>query len=137
MTLRRKTAKYPSRAQLEERRAWAAQFESCWIWGRVENTWNQYGIMQPPEGMQTHEIASRAQAPLRWATVENYFRACNRCNMHVLNNVPESLQLCYKKHMDPTNYNRVLINRLRGEADNAISEADVNAWNDYVKAVRK
>jgi hypothetical protein len=120
---RRKPA-YPTRAQLAEREGWLLSWNCCWICG---GTWR----------LQCHEISSRAQAPLKWACVENYFAACERCNMHVLNNLPEAVQLCYKKHFDPANYNRVLINRLRGEADNSISESEVNVWSDYVKAVSR
>jgi 5-methylcytosine-specific restriction endonuclease McrA len=127
MTLRRKKPPYPSREQLAERREWGSDFYFCWVCGQRQS-------FAP---LEVHEIASRAQAPNRWATQENYFRACSQCNSHVLNNLPESLQLAIKKHFDPDRYDRVLINRLRGRADNAISEGDVRAWNDFVRAISK
>jgi 5-methylcytosine-specific restriction endonuclease McrA len=121
---RQQRASYPTSRQLKERSDWSLAFDSCWICGSRFD-------------LQTHEIASKAQAPFKWATTENYFRTCSRCNQYVLNNLPEAVQLAYKKHFDPDNYNRVFINQLRGEADNSISESEVNVWNDYVKAVSK
>lgn len=122
-SLKRKRAKYPSAAQLEERRAWADGRIKCWICGK-------WGF-----DVQTHEVASRAQAPNRWADVRNYFCACAFCNCHVLNHLPESLQLAYKRHFDIENYDRVFVNRIRGRADDAISEGEVRAWKDFVTAI--
>lgn len=50
---KRKAPRYPSSAQLKDRTAWAKQFPTCWLTGKMAT--------------DTHEIASRGTSPLKWA----------------------------------------------------------------------
>lgn len=113
--LKRRKPSYPPAALERERAAWGAEHFECWICGERF-------------GLQTHEIASRAQAPLRWADVRNYFRACEFCNSGFLNWAPEALMLAYKRVYDPDNYDREFVNELRHRATDAISEEEVRCW---------
>ena len=117
-----KRAKYPTSKQLDERRQWLAGCNQCWVCGAP--AW--------VEALDCHEIASRAQAPGKWACVENYFATCRQCHEDVLSWLPEAVQLAFKLVNDPDNYNRVLVNRLRSRADNAISEGEVTLWKKFV-----
>ena len=125
--LSRKTPSYPSSAQKREREDWANQFDRCWVcgWGEA------WGVP-----LETHEIGSRAQAPLRWADKRNYFCACHSCNGDILNYLCEPLQLAYKKMYDPDNYDRQFINEIRGHAPDAIAEHEVVLWTKYLKVGR-
>lgn len=109
-----KQSRYPSAALLEARRTWSRQFQHCWI------------CQRPAE--HVHEIASRAQAPGRWADERNYLRACAVCNLDLLEWLPEAAQLAMKLLYDPENYDRLFVNQLRGRAENAITESVVQGW---------
>jgi len=115
--------KYPSSSALETRRLWSQQFGECWCCAGRFN-------------LQTHEIASKAQAPGRWADVRNYFRACGGCNCGMWNVLPESVQLALKFLHDPENYDREFVNTLRHRAANAISDRDVRTWITVLRANR-
>ena len=107
--------RYPSPAALKQRSLWAQQFPECWCCGADRD-------------LQTHEIASRAQAPGHWADLRNYFRACSACNCGLLNVLPEATQLALKALFDHENYDREFVNQLRHRAANAISDGDVRMW---------
>lgn len=124
---RKPVAEYPSAAQLREREAWAEQFNRCWI---CFCTARNVSVTGP--GLETHEIASRAQAPNRWAEKCNYFRSCPTCHREVLSWICEALQLAYKRMNDPENYDRVKVNLMRGRQTNAISESEVRQWEQFL-----
>lgn len=115
--LKRRSSRYPTPAQKREREAWSHAFDYCWICGCRE--------MHP---LQTHEIASRAKAPNKWADVRNYVRTCPTCHSEVFSWLPEAAQIALKKRHDQENYDRVFINRIRGRADDAVSEGEVRLW---------
>lgn len=125
--MKRSRPKYPPRELLAERAAWAERFDRCWVCGVHDND-----LFMP---LETHEIASKAKAPKKWADPRNYFRTCNDCHSEVLSWLPESVQMVFKLQHDPDNYDRQFINRLRHEADDSISEGEVKAWRKFVKAV--
>ena len=106
---------YPSSAALEARRLWSQQFGECWCCAGRFN-------------LQTHELASRSQAPGRWADVRNYARLCGSCNCNEFEWLPEAFQLCLKKMFDPENYDRQFVNELRGRQRDAITEGSVDLW---------
>lgn len=57
--------------------------------------------------------------------------ACGDCNQDELEDYavwPIERQLAAVKKLHPEDYDRVAFNRLRGRADNAITEAEVDAW---------
>jgi hypothetical protein len=114
---------YPTRKQLDERRAWAESFDRCWVCGRES-------LYLP---LETHEIASKAQASRKWADVKNYFRTCALCHSELLSWLPEMVQLAFKAEYDPNNYDRSFINRIRNEAENAIDEHTVQLWRKFVR----
>ena len=49
---------------------------------------------------------------------------CVYCHEHALGSI--AMQLAMKKIHDPETYNRIAVNRLRGRADDAITEAEVD-----------
>jgi hypothetical protein len=118
-TARTKRPAYPTRKQLDERRAWAESFDRCFVCGDGV----RWGLP-----LEVHEIASRAQAPGKWADVRNYMLTCRMCHEDVLSWLCEAAQLALKSETDPLNYERVFINRIRGRADNAIAESEVRLW---------
>jgi hypothetical protein len=122
-TARTKRPAYPSRKQLDERRAWAESFDRCWVC-------DSRGMWLP---LEVHEIASKAQSPGQWADVRNYLMTCRECHDEVLSWLPEVAQLALKLHNDGTNYDRLFINRIRGEAENAIDEHSVRLWRKFVR----
>jgi hypothetical protein len=113
--MKRSKPSYPSAKELSERTAWGQRFDVCWVCGAEHN-------------LQVHEIASRAQAPLRWADKRNYFRACGECNGDFLNWCPEAVQLALKSLHDSKHYDREFVNELRHRATEAIPERTVNWW---------
>jgi hypothetical protein len=110
--LKRTKPKYPTSAQLKERTQWGQQFDRCWKCGSSFS-------------LQTHEIASRAQAPYCWAHVSNYARVCNRCHADFAAMSFER-QLIYKAAFDPETFSPITFLAIRG---NAITEV---TWNDLV-----
>lgn len=100
------------------RQMFLAEFRDCWFCGSGTN-------------LCVHEIACGSHRDkalgerLAWAV------ACFECNCHQLTDYsmwPLERQLAIKKLRDPRFYNRVEFNRLRGRADNAITQAEVTAW---------
>lgn len=125
--LKRKSSRYPTPAQKREREQWAERFEQCWVCGWLAARWRI---------LETHEIASRAQAPNKWADVRNYLKTCRRCHDEVLSWLPECVQLSMKLLHDPDNYDRQFINEIRGHAPDAIAEHEVVLWTKYLKVGR-
>jgi len=127
--IRRKRSTYPTREQLDERRAWAEQFNRCWLCG-VEN---DDMFLQ----LETHEIARRSKATKSWADVRNYAATCRACHCEILDWLPAVVQLALKAEHDPDNYDREFVNLLRHEAPDSISEGQVQAWRKFVRAISK
>lgn len=116
--LRRKTPSYPTSAQKREREQWAERFEGCWL---CRLHWLSCRL-------EIHEIGSRAIAPLKWADKRNYLITCSKCHSEIFSWLPEAAQIGLKKLHDKENYDRVFINRIRGRADDAVSEGEVTQW---------
>jgi hypothetical protein len=116
---------YPSRKQLDERRAWAESFDRCWVCGADER-----GAFLR---LETHEIARRSKATKSWADVRNYVRTCDRCHDDIFDWLPAAVQLAIKAEHDPDNYDRDFINQIRNEAENAIDEHTVQLWRKFVR----
>jgi hypothetical protein len=129
-SIKRKRPRYPSPAQEQARREWAEGFDYCFICRR--GSWQSHfqGVR-----LETHEIASRAQSSF-WADPRNYLRTCAECHREILSCLPESIQCALKRLHDEANYDRSWINQARGEADTAISEADVKFWERFIEAIR-
>lgn len=123
--IRRRSSRYPTAAQKREREQWSLNFDVCWICRDYL-----------PPLFDIHEIASRAQAPNKWADVRNYLKTCRRCHDEVLSWLDESVQLAHKKIFDPDNYDRQFINEIRGHAPDAIAEFEVVLWTKYLKVGR-
>ena len=81
--------------------------------------------------LETHEIAN---GPARQRALDEpatWLRLCGRCHrgphgVHHKGHWPIVRQLALKKVCDSRNYDRVLVNRLRGRADDAITEEEVD-----------
>lgn len=97
---------------------WTYLFDKCMVCGR--------------KASEIHEIAcgpSRQKAleePAAWLWL---CAECHRGKNGVHNYAvwPISRQLAIKRRADPEHYDRVRVNRLRGRADEAITEAEVDA----------
>jgi len=108
--------------------AFATEFAKCWLCGtRAGNTW--------PPRLEIHHIArgpARAKAREERAAL---FRACQPCHRQRLDSMSVVVQLAVKCLADPAGYDRVLVNQLRGRADDAISEEDVAVAADAIRAL--
>ena len=125
--LRRMRRNTPKRASKDRkakpgRQAFLAEFPWCWY---CENA--------PSECV--HEMASgTGNRPAAFGLRFTWGAACGDCNCHRLTDNgesgewPHARQLAVKRINDKTHYDRVGFNRLRGRADNAISEAEVIVW---------
>ena len=102
------------------RDTWRHEQSVCWICGWPER------CNTPMNVLQVHEMArgpARAKAVLEPAA---WFSACRSCHEGALAAMPIARQLAYKKMNDYPRYDRVIVNRLRGRADEAVTEDDVN-----------
>ncbi len=117
--------KYPTAAQWQERAEWASRFYRCWI----------CGTMRAGVEYDIHEIASRGQAPGKWADLRSYFFTCRICHDEVLSWLPEDVQCAFKYMKDNKNYDRDFINRARGRAPNAIAEHEVRNWSRFLERI--
>jgi len=77
-------------------------------------------------GLQVHHIVRGSDRkhgeddhPATW------IRTCEWCHEHRLDGMQVEQQLAIKMLLDPGNYERVIVNRMRHRADDAISENDV------------
>lgn len=96
------------------RAGWVSAYKRCWICG--DRPWT----------LDCHEIS---RGPARSAALREpaaWFATCRKCHMGPLDSMPVVRQLAYKKIHDPKHYDRVKVNRLRGRADNAITEDEVD-----------
>lgn len=91
----------------------ARQFQRCWF------CWTVYPL-------ETHEIARGVHRSKAVVEPTAWLRVCNRCHDTVAG-MTIAQQLAMKKVNDPENYDRVAVNRLRGRAAEAVTEADVDA----------
>lgn len=101
---------------------WAYEHDECFICGSRKM-------------LESHEICcgpSRQKALEEPAT---WLRLCAECHrgkngVHNYAVYPIFRQLFLKKRNDPEYYDRVKVNRLRGRADEAITEAEVDEWEE-------
>jgi hypothetical protein len=134
--IRRKTSKYPTRQQLAERKAWAEQFDRCWVCRR-DTTVSFDGKYWGWDALQTHEMARRSQTSGKWADVRNYFVTCGRCHVEILAWLELRFQLALKALNDPDNYDRQFINKIRGEAPNSVEEYEVSLAKRFWKVLHE
>jgi len=87
-----------------------------------------------------HEVHEIAGGPGRKAAMKDpaaWLYLCRTCHrgfagVHDYEIWPIARQLALKKKRDPEHYDRVKVNQLRGRADEAITEAEVDAYLDTV-----
>ncbi len=94
------------------RTQWRRLWSRCWVCGercRVD----------------VHEIADGPARERALVEPAAWFAACNQCHLSVVHGMPLARQLAYKREHDPQWYGRVAVNRLRGRADDAVSEEEV------------
>lgn len=98
----------------------AAEFERCWLCGtKAEETW--------PPHLEIHHIVrgvSRKKALYEKCVL---IRTCQRCHFGYLDSMSIARQLALKWLNEEWHYDRQLVNRLRGRADDAVSESEVLA----------
>ena len=95
----------------------AEQFQRCWLCGaRQKHTWH---------GLDIHHIvrgARRARARGHRAAL---IRACRYCHTSRLDGMSIVRQLALKWLWDPEGYDLWAVNRLRGRADDAVTQDEV------------
>ena len=101
---------------------WRKQWDRCMACG---STWR----------LEVHEIA---RGPARQRALHEpaaWLFLCHGCHHDEFDDYsvwPLARQLCLKRKYDNPNYDREAVNRLRGRAPNAITEADVDQYTDTV-----
>ena len=111
----------PTRAEHKEDNAY------CWVC-RWEPWWYDGAQSYGPNWLETHEIA---RGPARKKAVNEpcaWLVLCNHCHRDVIPGWSIARQLALKKVRDFRYYDRVGVNRLRGRADEAITEEEVDRW---------
>ena len=99
--------------------AWAKQWDRCWRCGR-RGTW--------PESLSIHHFV---QGSFRKANdLATTAMLCRECHHAEHNGDALGLlgMLAMKRRFDPEHYVRERVNHLRGRADNAITEDEVNQF---------
>ena len=86
-------------------------------------------------GLEIHEIACGPARKKALKEPSTWLRLCAECHrgkngVHNYAVWPIARQLFLKKCHDPEHYDRVAANRLRGRADNAITEEEVDQWEE-------
>ncbi len=95
-------------------------------------------------GSEVHEIARGPGRRKALGVRAAWLHLCRDCHREIAS-IPPAGQLAIKWLGDPVGYDRVTVNRLRGRADNAISEAEVLVWvmrftrpaNDQTRVARE
>jgi len=81
-------------------------------------------------GLECHEMVSGPGRAAALTVPATWLRLCGDCinGCHeLLQGTEPAVGLALKQIADPENYDRVAVNRLRGRADDAVTEAEV-AW---------
>lgn len=98
------------------RTLWGNQFSACWLCGRRTTFGRQ---------LETHEIARGIHRSKAVCTPATWMRVCRQCH-DTLGSMSIAAQLALKKINDPEWYDRIVVNRIRGRADEAITENEVD-----------
>ena len=105
------------------RSTWGMSFDRCWVCGK-------------PEGigrfLETHECARGVHRSKAVVEPCCWLRVCSNCH-DTLAGMSIAQQLALKFLHDPENYNRIAVNRIRGRADEAVSESEVRAEVEKLK----
>jgi hypothetical protein len=112
-----KEASFQEDGKLDDARwQFAAEFTRCMICGKAAS--------------DTHEIPRGVHRKGALKHREAWLRLCRSCHNECgdYSKWPIAKQYAVKKDNDPRFYNRILLNRLRGRADEAISEEEVNQY---------
>ena len=98
----------------------ADAFDRCWLCGvKAINTW--------PPRLEIHHIARGCNRKKGQYERCNLVRTCQRCHAERLDGMPVAMQYALKLLHDRDGYDRVVLNLLRGRADDAVDELDVFA----------
>lgn len=124
--------KYPSTEQTRERTEWGNQWHRCMVC-------NTKQVSKP---LEIHEIASKGQAPKRWAFVENYLAVCQGCHHQLIHGASETrppmshaMQLFYKRRAEPENYDPAKICEAMRRAVTFVTDLDVTLAGRGVECV--
>ncbi|MCK9569292.1 hypothetical protein M0R72_10175 [Candidatus Pacearchaeota archaeon] len=101
------------------RTTWGKQFGVCWLCDGAYSS-------VPGNHVETHEIARGVHRSKAVANPAAWMRVCSECH-DTLGSMSIVEQLALKKIHDPEWYDRVAVNRLRSRADEAITEAEIDA----------
>lgn len=103
----------------------AMDFDYCWLCGRKAPE------VFPPRLAIHHIVRGVHRAAAREERC-TFIRTCPECHADILDSMPIAGQLAIKLIHDREHYDRVKVNRLRGRADEAVSEEEVEeAVNRY------
>jgi 5-methylcytosine-specific restriction endonuclease McrA len=113
----RKTPRYPPHAEATARKAWGEAFTVCMLCGEP---WF--------DGLQTHEIVRRSQAPYRWCHPTNFLRLCGSCHEDKFCNVtlaPYAVQAAVKKLRDPDNWDYEAFVEILGRGPQCVTPEEI------------
>ena len=100
------------------RTLWGQQFDRCWCCGQPADP-------AKCRHLETHEIARGVHRAKAVAAPAAWIRVCSLCH-DTVGSMSIVTQLAMKKINDPECYDRVAVNRMRGRADEAVTEAEVD-----------
>lgn len=99
----------------KERAAFRVEFPYCWVCGGFAS--------------DIHEMACGPARRQAYKDRRLWMRLCRTCHVPWVQHWPVAKQLAYKAWFDPAHYDRVVVNNLRGRADNAIDTKEVAYWS--------
>ena len=113
---------------MNTRDAFRDAFRRCFLCGTLAiNAW--------PPLLECHEIS---RGPARQKSLNEraaLLMTCHACHEKHLDGMPVVTQLALKRIADPEGYDRIAVNRLRGRADDAITEAEVLTEVDRLESL--
>lgn len=113
--------RYPTSAQLKERRLWGQQFDRCFI-------------CREKAPLDVHEIARRSKTN-EWCCPENFLATCRRCHDETLSWLPAVVQCALKFVSDEERFDLATINALRHRDEGAVTWGEVKAWIVFLEAI--
>jgi len=115
-----------NRAAASARTEFATEFDFCFA---CTDEWKRN--LAIPYVLDIHEMARGGSRKVAMGRRECWLRACraHHVEMGNLGVWPISRQLALKKLRDPAFYDRVTVNRIRGQADDSITEEEVSQWD--------
>jgi hypothetical protein len=95
-------------------------FPYCWVCGCMAT--------------DIHEMACGPARKKAYQEPASWLRLCRKCHVPWVQHWPIAKQLAYKAWFDPANYDRVLVNKLRGRDGDAVDPKEVAYWSRLLRS---